>query len=291
MSARIPTAWLGVLLLALSSQTAVSPAQEQEMVLLRGGEFMMGTDNGFPYEGPSHRVKVKPFWIDRTEVTNRAFQKFVKATGYVTEAERLGWSGVFDPAAKSWVGAKGANWQRPEGPGSSIKDRPNHPVVHVSWSDAQAYAHWADKRLPTEAEWEFAARAGLADAEYAWGNELAPKGRFRANTWQGTFPAHDEGSDGHASPAPVQSYPANGYGLYDMAGNVWEWTEDWYAADYYEHSDSATDPRGPKSGTEKVIRGGSWLCAENYCTGYRVAARQKSPPDSGLNNLGFRCAR
>lgn len=286
---RIRGAALAGLLVVFGLQTAERPPQD--MVFIPGGAYRMGTDNGFPFEGPAHAVKVEPFWMDRTEVTNRQFQKFVEATGYETESERLGWSGVFDPAAKSWVSVPGADWRHPEGPGSSIENRLDHPVVHVSWNDAQAYADWAGKRLPTEAEWEFAARGRLSAAEYAWGDEFIPQGAFQANTWQGFFPLHDEGADGFSSTAPVGSFPPNRYGLYDIAGNVWEWTHDWFSADYYRQTAGSADPQGPSSGTEKVIRGGSWLCSANYCTGYRVAARQKTPVDSGLNNLGFRCAR
>ncbi|HEY3129391.1 MAG TPA: formylglycine-generating enzyme family protein [Acidobacteriota bacterium] len=262
-----------------------------DMVLIKSGTFLMGTEHGLPFEGPPHRVTVHSFWIDRYEVTNKEFQQFVEATHYISEAEKYGWSGVFLPEKKKWSPVQGAQWRHPEGPGSSLDNRWNYPVVHVSWNDAQAYAQWAGKRLPTEAEWEWAARGGLEKAEFAWGNEFTPKGRFMANTWQGFFPEKDEGSDGYLSTAPVGSFPPNGYGLYDVAGNVWEWTADWFSEDYFEKSSGALDPRGPASGSEKVIRGGSWLCSANYCTGYRVAARQKSPVDSGLNNLGFRCVR
>lgn len=261
------------------------------MVLVTGGTFQMGTDHGYPYEGPAHSVTVGSFYIDRTEVTNRSFQEFVTATHYVTEAERLGWSGVFNPEVHDWTPLEGANWEHPEGPGSSIEKRLDHPVVHISWSDTAAYARWAGKRLPTEAEWEWAARGGRSQAEYPWGDKLMSEGRHHANTWQGHFPTRDEAGDGFVSTAPACSFPPNGYGLCDMSGNVWEWTADWFADDYFRKSAGITNPRGPDSGNEKVIRGGSWLCAENYCTGYRVAARQKTPIDSGLNNLGFRCAK
>jgi formylglycine-generating enzyme required for sulfatase activity len=287
--------WLSFLLLAgvavllAGCQRTQKPLED--MVLIKGGTFLMGTDHGLPYEGPVHRVTVHSFWMDRYEITNRKFQQFVEATHYVTEAEKYGWSGVFFPEKHEWTPTQGADWRHPEGPNSSIENRWNYPVVHVSWNDAQAYTRWAGKRLPTEAEWEWAARGGLNGAEYAWGNELTPNGRFMANTWQGVFPSKDEGSDGFVSIAPVGSFPPNGYGLHDITGNVWEWTSDWFGGDYFGRSAGAVDPVGPVGGSEKVIRGGSWMCSENYCSGYRVAARQKSAMDSGLNNVGFRCVK
>jgi len=259
------------------------------MIYIPGGEFVMGTGEGFAFEGPPHQVSVDGFYLDETEVTNREFQEFVKATGYETESERIGNSGVFDPARGEWALVEGAGWRHPEGPGSSIEGRLDHPVVQVSWNDAQAYAEWAGKRLPTEAEWEYAARGGLADAVYPWGAELAPQGAHHANIWQGRFPLRDHVEDGFSGVAPVKQFPANGYGLYDMAGNVWEWTADWYAPDYYRRS-PRENPPGPSDGEEKVHRGGSWMCSVNYCQGYRIAARQKTAPDTALNNLGFRCA-
>ncbi len=262
-----------------------------EMVLIPGGTFAMGTDRGLPFEGPVHRVTVHAFWMDRCEVTNREFARFVAATGYRTESEKQGWSGVFAPAAKEWVPTKGADWRHPDGPASSLAGRADQPVVHVSWDDAAAYAAWAGKRLPTEAEFEWAARGGRAGAEYAWGDTLHPGGAQMANTWQGRFPEHDTGTDGYPRIAPVGRFPPNGYGLLDVTGNVWEWTSDWFSEEYFGTAEGAVDPRGPASGTEKAIRGGSWLCSANYCTGYRVAARQHTPRDSALNNLGFRCVR
>ena len=240
-----------------------------DRVPLPGGTFTMGTDRGLPTEGPARRVTVRAFLIDRCEVTNGQFAEFVAATGHRTEAERQGWSGVFDPARKSWVPTPGADWRHPEGPRSSIAARQDHPVVHVSWDDAAAYARWAGGRLPTEAEWEYAARGGREGEEYPWG-DTSPGEAPTANIWQGTFPERDLGTDGYRGVAPGARFPANGYGLFDMAGNVWEWTADAF------------------SPGEKAIRGGSWTCSAHYCAGYRVAARQKSPPDSGLNNLGFR---
>jgi len=262
-----------------------------DMVRIPGGTYAMGTDHGMPFEGPVHRVTVHGFWMDRCEVTNREFARFVAATGHGTESEKQGWSGVFDTTAHEWRPVKGADWRHPEGPVSSIDGRQDEPVVHVSWDDAVAYARWAGKRLPTEAEFEWAARGGRSGAEYAWGDTLRPGGRDMANTWQGEFPAHDEGTDGYRRVAPVGRFPPNGYGLFDIAGNVWEWTSDWFSQDYFQTARGAVDPTGPATGTEKAIRGGSWLCAGNYCAGYRVAARQHSPRDSGLNNVGFRCVR
>jgi formylglycine-generating enzyme required for sulfatase activity len=261
------------------------------MIHLPGGSFAMGTDHGMPFEGPVHHVTVHAFWIDRCEVTNREFARFVEATGYRTESETQGWAGVFDPAKHRWVPTKGASWQHPEGPGSTVARRSDLPVVHVSWNDAVAYARWVGKRLPTEAEWEYAARGGHAGDEFAWGNVLRPGGRAMANTWQGHFPERDLGTDGFRGLAPVGTFPANAFGLFDMAGNVWEWTQDWFSDDSFGAAEGLVDPKGPPAGVEKVIRGGSWLCSANYCTGYRVAARQHSPVDSGLNNLGFRCVR
>jgi formylglycine-generating enzyme required for sulfatase activity len=259
-----------------------------DMVRVPGGAFTMGTDKGMPFEGPARRVTVRPFLVDRCEVSNREFGRFVAATGHRTEAERQGWSGVFDPARREWMPTRGADWRHPEGPASSIAARADHPVVHVSWDDAAAYARWAGKRLPTEAEWEYAARGGRA-TEYAWGDDVSPNGRAMSNTWQGPFPDRDLGIDGFRGVAPIGRFPANGFGLVDMAGNVWEWTADWFGEP--PGGGGSDDPQGPPSGAEKAIRGGSWTCSPSYCAGYRVAARQKSPRDSGLNNLGFRCVR
>ncbi len=269
---------------------STSKKSSVEMVLIEGGTFRMGTDHGLSFEGPAHKVSLNSFAIDTYEVTNRRFQEFVQATGYVTEAEKLGWSGVFDAQKQGWLPMPKADWHHPQGPESSDEGWGDHPVVHVSWDDAVAYCGWMDKRLPTEAEWEWAARGGVAGNEYAWGKELHPQGRFMANTWQGTFPLYDKGDDGFLFLAPVGSFPHNGFGLYDMVGNVWEWTADWFAEDYFSRSPEL-NPEGPVEGSERVIRGGSWICSANYCTGYRVAARQKTATDSGLSNLGFRCAK
>jgi formylglycine-generating enzyme required for sulfatase activity len=248
----------------------------------------MGTDKGFAYEGPAHRVSVNAFWIDTHEVTVADFQRFVRATGYKTDAEKFGWSGVFDIDTGEWTKKDSADWRHPEGPESTAA--PDQPVCQVSFRDAQAYAKWAGKRLPTEAEFELAARGGIGDSWYGWGNELNPGGNFMANYWQGSFPKENTEADGFPGRAPVCSFPKNGYGLCDMAGNVWEWTSTWFDVKGHDPR-AAKNPKGPATGTEKVLKGGSWLCAENYCTGYRIAARSRTPIDSGLNNLGFRCAK
>lgn len=258
------------------------------MVLIKGGSFQMGTDDGMPFEGPTHTVELSPFYIDEHEVTVAQFAEFVRAAKYETEAEKYGWAGVFDLEAGEWRRVDGANWSFPEG--GTQEARPDDPVCQISWNDANAYATWAGKRLPTEAEFEFAARGGLAGKKYAWGDELKPNGKPVANWWQGTFPTKNIVEDGFLGRAPVKSFPANGYGLYDMTGNVWEWCTDRFDEDYYRSSPKQ-DPKGPEKGDERVIRGGSFLCAENYCSNYRVAGRSHSEPDTGLNNLGFRCVR
>ena len=260
------------------------------MVFIDGGEFTMGTNDAFPFEGPEHRVFVDGFYMDVTEVTNRQYRDFVEATGYETESEKQGSSGFFDADTGEWKLLDGADWRHPEGPGSNLEGKDDYPVIHVSWDDATAYAEWAGKRLPTEAEWEYAARGGIEGAVYPWGDALQPRGMHRANVWQGRFPVRDQATDGFSGPAPVQRFAPNGYGLYDMAGNVWEWVSDWYSSSYYRES-PRKNPKGPVMGQEKINRGGSWLCSENYCQGYRVAARQKTARDSGLNNVGFRCVR
>ncbi|XP_022601083.1 sulfatase-modifying factor 1 isoform X2 [Seriola dumerili] len=267
---------------------------QSQMVLISGGEFLMGTDNpGIPAdgEGPQRVVHVDSFNMDIQEVTNRQFQSFVNATGYVTEAEKFGDSFVFEglltdtvknqitqavAAAPWWLPVKGAHWRHPEGPDSNIADRPDHPVLHVSWADAVAYCSWANKRLPTEAEWEYACRGGLKDRLYPWGNKLNPNGQHYANLWQGDFPSHNSGEDGYIKTSPVMSFPANGFGLYDMVGNAWEWTSDWW--NVHHTTDRQHNPKGPPSGTDK-----------SYCYRYRCAARSQNTPDSSASNLGFRC--
>jgi len=277
---------------------AVRREPPRGMARIPGGTFWMGGQDpdGHPDdgEGPVRQVRLAPFLIDPACVTNAQFARFAKESGYLTDAERIGWSfvfrqfaraGVMDasvPQAPWWAGVEGATWRSPEGPGSSIGDRQNHPVVHVSWYDATAYAAWAGKRLPTEAEWERAARGGLDRARYPWGDEPASKGRLRCNIWQGPFPS---------APAkgtmPVKSFQPNGYGLYNVAGNVWEWTADWWGTAW---EPSADDPAGPAEGPGKVIRGGSYLCHDSYCNRYRVAARTLNTPDSATGHTGFRCA-
>ncbi len=246
----------------------------------------MGSDEGMGDETPIHNVTLKSFWMDAAEVSVVEFRRFVEATNYQTEADKFGWSGVFDLETGRWEKVAGANWQHPEGPRSTAKD--NEPVCQVSWNDALAYARWAGKRLPSEAEWEYAARGGLKAKPYPWGDELRPDGKVLANWWQGTFPHRNTGEDGYVGRAAVGKFPPNGYGLYDMVGNVWEWCADWYQDDFYRLS-PASNPVGPPEGLERVIRGGSWMCSENFCSNYRVAARSQATPDSGLNNLGFRC--
>ncbi|HEY8561948.1 MAG TPA: formylglycine-generating enzyme family protein [Pyrinomonadaceae bacterium] len=271
------------------AEKAGQPANVPEgMIFIKGGVFEMGDPEGMPFEMPAHAVELDSFLIDEHEVTVSEFAKFVEATGYRTEAEKFGWSAVFDFAAGEWRRVDGANWRHPEGADSTAKE--NEPVTQVSWRDAAAFAQWAGKRLPTEAEFEFAARGGLAGKKYAWGDELKPDGKFLANWWQGSFPAKNTRDDGFLAAAPIKSFAPNGFGLYDMTGNVWEWTSDWFDEAYYAASPKK-NPKGAADGTEKSIRGGSFLCAENFCSNYRVAGRSRATPDSGMNNLGFRCAR
>lgn len=278
-----------------------------EQVELPGGAFLMGDHfgEGYPLDGetPVHEVRLRPFRLDATAVTNAAFAAFVEATGYVTEAERFGVSAVFHSAFRGdrrdvvgaaagapwWPAVRGACRRHPEGPASDAGDRPDHPVVHVSWNDAQAYCAWAGERLPTEAEWEYAARGGLDGRRFVWGDELRPDGRWMLNIWQGAFPTHDTAEDGFSTTAPVRTFEPNGYGLWQMSGNVWEWCADWFSAGYYRRSPAA-DPAGPDTGEQRVMRGGSCLCHHSYCHRYRVAARSSNTPESTSGNLGFRCA-
>lgn len=305
------------------------------MVLIPGGSFDMGGDNdqASADEYPKHKVQLSPFYIDVTEVTNVQFKKFVDATGYITTAEKkpdweelkkslpagtprppdsvmIAASLVFNETSgpvnlndysQWWRWVAGASWKHPEGPGSNITGKEKYPVVQVSWDDAMAYCKWSGKRLPTEAEWEFAARGGLTDNIYPWGNENVNTGKPKANSWEGKFPYDNEKKDGFVTSAPVKSYQANGYGLYDMAGNVWEWCSDWYNADYYKTIASTTtaNPQGANASFDpaepyvqkRSLRGGSFLCNDSYCSGYRVARRMKSSPDTGLEHTGFRCVR
>jgi sulfatase modifying factor 1 len=301
----------------------------QDMVWITGGTFRMGSDVHYPEEAPAHSVRVDGFWIDRTPVTNRQFREFVKATGYVTVAEirpdpkdypdalphmlRAG-SLVFSPPKHAvdlsdwsqwWQFKFGADWRRPYGPRSSISGLGKHPVVHVAYRDAEAYAKWAGKELPTEAEWEFAARGGLDGAEFAWGDEFLPGGRHMANTWQGGFPHENTCLDGYERTSPVTVFPPNGYGVCDMIGNVWEWTADWFTSQHEADAakpccipenprggrqDQSYDPRQPQIRIpRKVVKGGSHLCAPNYCRRYRPAARHAQPVDTSMSHVGFRC--
>jgi sulfatase modifying factor 1 len=298
------------------------------MVWIPGGEFWMGTDDAKMSDAqPVHKVAVNGFWMDATEVTNEQFDAFVKATGYVTVAEKKpraeDFPGVpaenlvpgavcFNPPGNPvsldnhllwWAYVPGASWKHPEGPTSDLKGREKYPVVHVAWSDAQAYAKWAGKRLPTEAEWEFAARGGLDRKPYCWGDEFHPGGKIMANTWQGRFPDAPTVEDGFVGTAPAASFPPNGYGLYDMAGNVWEWVSDWYRPDTYAKRVVADgvvrDPKGPddsfdptEPGVKKrVMKGGSYLCTDQYCSRYKPGGRGKGDPDTGTSHVGFRCVK
>ncbi len=311
--------------------TAEAPAKPGQadlggMAWIPGGEFKMGTDKAdekHAEEAPAHAVVIKGFWMDVTEVTNTQFKRFADATGYVTDAEKdldprefpkappeflKGGSLIFQRVSGVnpfqcggadlpwWKFTAGANWRHPDGPTSSIEQRMDHPVVCLTYKDAQAYAKWAGKRLPTEAEWEFAARGGLKDKPFVWGDEERPGGKIMSNHWQGKFPERDSGVDGFAAVAPVKSFPPNGYGLYDVSGNVWEMCEDWYGLNYYKVSPK-DGPIGPAVGHDPeqtgfgqhVIRGGSWLCDEGYCFRYRPASRQGLDTLTSTNHAGFRC--
>lgn len=273
---------------------------------MAGGTFRMGSEGPYVFpedgEGPVREVGVAPFLIDPCAVTNAQYATFVKATGYRTDAERFGWSFVFEgflppalreaarvAAAPWWVRVEGAYWKSPEGPGSDSGSRQNHPVVHVSWHDAAAYCAWAGVRLPTEAEWEYAARGGLEQKQYPWGDELTPGGVHNCNIWQGRFPELNTAEDGYLGTAPVKSYRPNGFGLYNTSGNVWDWCADWFSRDFHFEGPRA-DPKGPPEGSQRVVRGGSYLCHADYCNRYRVAARTSNTPDSTTGHTGFRCA-
>lgn len=319
-----------------SSGDKVTESKEG-MVWIPGGEFMIGTndDEAYSPEKPGHPVKVDGFWMDITEVTNAEFQKFVNATGYITVAENVpDWDelkkqlppGTPRPDPKDlvpaslvyiqpqnkvtntqdvsqwWNWVPGANWKHPEGPGSNIKNRMNYPVVHIAYEDAVAYCKWAGKRLPTEAEWEFAARNCLNQKRFAWGDELRPGGKIMANIWQGVFPDEDKKEDGFAGTSPVKNFKPNCYGLYDMIGNVWEWTSDWYDSQAYlkiAKNQVSSNPKGPdksfdiedRYAIKRVVKGGSFLCSENYCVNYRPSARRGQAYDSGTSNIGFRCVK
>lgn len=284
---RLLLSLIGFAVSACREELPISVADRKGMIHVTGGVFRMGTDQGFAYEGPIHEVELSPYWLDEHEVTVAEFARFVAATGWVTDAERLGWSGVFDFTVGEWRRVDGVNWRTPRDP--AIDASPDEPVTQVSFADASRYAAWCGKRLPTEAEYEFASRASRDGALYAWGDELVPSGRHLANLWQGTFPDRDLGLDGFVGVAPVKSFPANAWGFFDLVGNVWEWCADAYEPAYYVSS-PRRDPRGPAPTGERSIRGGSFLCSENFCRGYRLAARNHTPDDSGLDHLGFRCA-
>lgn len=290
-------------------QRATSGSAEG-MIKVDGGRFLMGAESPDSFladgEGPIREVTLDPFLLDTYPVTNERFLEFTRDTGYVTESERFGWSFVFHThipkdmfpsvvedtvlGIEWWCKVPGAGWRRPEGPDSSILKRLNHPVTHMAWSDAAAYCKWAGKRLPTEAEWEFAARGGLEQKTYPWGDELTPGGRHLCNIWQGEFPLHDAAEDGFAGPAPVDCFPPNGFGFHTITGNVWEWCADWFHPAWHIVA-TKTNPVGPASGTNRVMKGGSYLCHRSYCNRYRVGARTSNTPDSATTNIGFRCAR
>jgi sulfatase modifying factor 1 len=315
---------------------AAPAAAPPGMRFVPGGEFSMGTDDeaSFPNERPAHAVRVKPFFLDEHPVTNAEFRRFVEATGYTTTAERrVDWDElkrqlppdtprprdeelqpgalVFTPPdhavdlrnlAGWWTWTAGANWRHPQGPASALDGKDDHPVVQVSWDDAVAYAKWAGKRLPTEAEWEFAARGGREGTRYAWGDEFRPGGSFMANTFTGDFPHRDTAEDGYARTSPVGAFPPNGFGLLDMAGNVWNWCSDFYADDVHTFAKAqgvCCDPAGPEAtrvaldpfAVQHVVKGGSFLCNPSYCESYRPSARRGTPYDTGSEHVGFRCAQ
>ena len=308
---------------AISNAVNVNQGKDDttDMKWIRGGKFLMGADE-FPDSRPMHEVVVDGFYIDEHEVTNAEFARFVVATNYKTVAERplnpadypgvpadklVPGSAVFTPTVTSvsldnplqwWNYVPGASWSQPEGKGSSVKGRENYPVIHVSYEDAAAYAKWAGKRLPTEAEWEYAAQGGKGNHTYYWGDELKPANKWTANIYQGNFPDKNTKEDGYEGAAPVKSFPPNSYGLYDMDGNVWEWCQDLYRPDYYQKS-VAKNPQGPKdsydpdepNAVKRVQRGGSFLCSDDYCIRYKAGSRGKGEVSSGSNNLGFRCVK
>jgi sulfatase modifying factor 1 len=334
-SSNIPSRFGGVKVdTTVHLNVSATKSNSEDMVLIPGGSFVMGGDSlwGRPDEFPRHQVQVSSFYMDRHEVTNAQFRAFVEAIGYVTTAERkpdweelkkqlppgtprpadsllVAASLVFNPpshpvplnnVAAWWQWVAGANWRHPQGLGSTIEGKGNYPIVQVSWDDARAYATWAGKRLPTEAEWEYAARGGLPSGIYPWGDQPIDQGKVKANSWQGHFPNENTEKDQYYRASPVMSFPSNGYGLYDMAGNVWEWCSDWYRPDYYASCAKqgiVTNPQGPEKSFDpdepytpkRVVRGGSFLCTDQYCSGFRVAARMKTSWDTSLEHTGFRC--
>lgn len=314
----------------LDTITFADSGSTEGMIRLPGGVFLMGAENDrmFPEdaEGPVRSVEVKPIYIDATTVTNDQFAAFVEATGYKTESEKFGWSFVFHTHLPSkfaqslrktnavvglewWLAVPGACWCRPFGERSSLKGLADYPVVHVSWNDATAYCQWAGKRLPTEAEWEYAARGGVEQKVFPWGDQLEPRGKHMCNVWQGKFPEKDTAEDGFAGPCPADAYKPNGFGLYNTSGNVWEWCGDWFSATLHHEQLRALgyqsnagpaheqglpplhNPAGPDRGTHKVQKGGSYLCHRSYCNRYRTGARTGNTPDSATTNNGFRCVR
>ena len=263
-------------------------------------ELVFQTDG----EGPVRNIEINSFYLSKTAVTNTEFAAFVRETKYRTEAEKFGWSFVFQMFINSfkfneelqsptgtpwWKKMDGSSWRHPRGPGSNIKSLINHPVVHISWNDAMEYCNWAGLRLPTEAEWEYAARGGLQQREFPWGDELTPDGKHRCNIWQGEFPIANSQDDGFRSTCPAKYYEPNNFGLYNIVGNVWEWQNDWFSTDFHTYG-QRQNPKGPSIGTSKTIKGGSYLCHDSYCNRYRVSARSANTPDSSTGNLGFRCA-
>jgi sulfatase modifying factor 1 len=291
---------------ASAARVRAADGSTEDMIRLDGGAFLMGSEDADSIaadgEGPVRAVHLDPFWLDRYPVTNERFGEFVRAAGYRTEAERFGWSFVFHLQAPAhaagetpaglqwWRKVEGADWSHPEGPESSVAGRENYPVTHVSWNDAAAYAGWAGKRLPCEAEWEFAARGGLEQKRFPWGDELTPGGRHLCNIWQGEFPLHNTAEDGYSATAPVDAFEPNGFGFFTITGNAWEWCSDWFSPNYHLFA-TRSNPVGPLEGVTKSMRGGSYLCHASYCNRYRVAARTSNTPDSSTTNIGFRCAR
>ena len=293
----------------IDTQVLLEPAETPEgMIWIENGSFIMGSDQGLLDERPAHKVNLNGFWIDQYEVTNAEFVKFVTETGYESYSEEVEDSLVFvspyltpgQPLRPMswWKLVANADWQHPEGEQDSIEGKENHPVVHVTYEDASAYCNWLDKELPTEAQFEYAARGGLEGEIYSWGSQPRHRHEAMTNHWQGNFPYHNENSDGHANTAPVGSFPPNNYGLYDITGNVWEWVSDWYHPNYYSNSPrrnptgvpraESLDPNEPTL-PKRSIRGGSFLCSENYCSGFRVSARMPAEPSSSTNHTGFRC--